>query len=128
MGPESRFFRAAAYSFCAGLAAQATQIAARLGETPKPDWMPDAVHLLVVGAGGLTLLGLLVRAEPALAPDPDFKKGAAPRSYWIFLLGLALYALVGPYAPRSTFLSALTLAGVLLELAAVVMLLLAKRS
>lgn len=119
--PELRFFRAAAVSLGAGLAAQALEITARLGGTPEPTWLPDALHLAVVGPIGFVVLGLFVRADAGLAADPHFRKGAAPRAYYTFALGLALRALVAPWAEGSTFLAALTIAGQLLEIAALVM-------
>ncbi len=118
----SRFFRAAALSLGAGLAVQASKMAATLGAVTAPAWLPDATHLVIVGGIGFAILGLLVPPDV----DPRFQKGPAPRAYYTFALGLALRAFAAPFAEQATFYAALTLAGQLLEIAALAMLALAR--
>ena len=128
MTTETRFFRAAVVAFAAGLVVQTTKAGALLADAAPPAWLPDAMHLLTAGGIGFALLGLLVRVEPSLAPDERFRKGPAPRAYFTFALGVVLAAFVAPFATRSTFFAALTLAGWLLEIAALGMVLLARTS
>ena len=106
-------------SVISALAAAAEWMAPRFGFRNDADW----VHFAAVGIGAFALGFVLVRAHPQLAPDPDQRKGVAPRAFWTLLLGVALRGGFGAAdsATRS-FPATLSLTGVLLESAALAML------
>jgi hypothetical protein len=87
--------------------------------------LPNFSHVLAVGVVG-SVLGLqLVRTDPSLASDAQPRKGIGPRTFWVFTVGLVLQTLASPLADRVGFAAMLALAGVIMEAAAGILLLVA---
>ena len=122
---SNRFLLASAACFVGGLAAQSVEVAAQLGGA-DPIRLIDSTHLLVVGGGGFLLAAMLIRAAPGLAPDPAGWKGAAPRAFWLLVLGVILRAGLAPWGKGDAwfvgFVAPATLAGQFLEIVAIGML------
>ena len=116
--PENRFLYGAGGSLVAAAAAFA---APRLGRETGA----DPLHFAAVGVGAFALGWALVRAYPALAPDPAMRKGIAPRAFWTLVLGVLLRGSVGSSSDpeRQPFLAACAWAGVMLEAGGLAMLL-----
>ena len=100
-------------------AAGAAWGAAALGHDPQV----DPLHFVSVGAGAFALGCALVQWHPELAPDPALRKGVAPRAFWTLAVGVAIRGVLGDRGPIQPFLASASLAGVLLEVAALSMLL-----
>ena len=115
--PETRFLYAAGISLAAAAAAFA---APSLGRETSA----DGIHFGAVGVGAFALGYVLVRSHPELAPDPAMRKGIAPRAFWTLILGVALRGTVGALhdPDAQPFLAGCAWAGVMLEAAALAML------
>lgn len=113
-----RFLIAAPVSLVAG---GAVALAQRAGRFPAA----DPLHIAAIGTAAFALGFFLVRTHPHLAPDPAQRKGVAPRAFWTLALGVAIRGMAGAgHDPaQERFLAELSLAGVLLEAAALAMLL-----
>jgi uncharacterized protein involved in response to NO len=83
----------------------------------------DALHLGAVGGGGLAAGAFFVRAFPVLTPDPNLRKGIAPRAFWLLFVAAILRALSGGVTDPQRFASALSMACLLTEGSAAAMLL-----
>lgn len=123
--PRPPFPRAAALFFAAGAIAWATGAAASASGMPPPAALPDPLHLWIGGTGGSLVGHALLTANPRLAPDPDGRKGPAPRAFWTLVLGVLCLAFAAPHLESGPPVAdAFAVAGALLEAAAAGMLLL----